>query len=84
MLRAGGWESHAWFSPTWADDRLPAVDALAALPKIMRPIPVMEGEEAPQPDGGDESPPAGSVIAGVASDGRGSPSSSAPPPFPRL
>ena len=36
ILRAKGWEGHAWFSPRWPDGYLPVVDALAQLPKQQR------------------------------------------------
>jgi len=43
VLRASGWESHAWYSPTRPGGRLPVVDALKALPKQPRRLgPVWE------------------------------------------
>lgn len=61
VLRGRGWEAHAWFSPTWPQGRLPAVDALAALPKTPRRLPQDE-EEGP----GEPQPVAeNSVIAGI-------------------
>lgn len=62
VLRGTGWEAHAWYSPTWPDGRLPAVDALAALPKTVRPIPLDDGE----PEADDPSAEY-SMIAGVIS-----------------
>jgi hypothetical protein len=61
VLGGRGWEAHAWFSPTWPEGRLPAVDALAALPKTPRPLPQ---DEEPPPV---EPPPIAenSVIAGI-------------------
>ncbi len=62
ILRGVGWETHAWYSPTWPDGRLPAVEALAALPKTPR-RPVTDA------DNGDQGilPPVAvrSVISGV-------------------
>ncbi|RME81787.1 MAG: carboxypeptidase regulatory-like domain-containing protein [Caldilineae bacterium] len=58
-LRAAGWERHAWYSSRWPGGRLPAVDALAALPKVARPVP----QEAEQPE--PESDIEKSVIAGI-------------------
>ncbi|MCO6452162.1 MAG: carboxypeptidase regulatory-like domain-containing protein [Caldilineales bacterium] len=61
-LRGTGWEEHAWYSGRWTGGKLPAVDALAALPKVVRPIPVVDGEEA---DGEETPDSANSMIAGV-------------------
>ncbi len=36
VLRAKGWEGHAWFSPRWPNGHLPAVDALVKLDKRPR------------------------------------------------
>jgi len=53
VLRAKGWEGHAWFSPRWPNGRLPAVDALENLSKRVRhfefdeePAPVLIGDRA--------------------------------------
>ncbi len=62
VLRGVGWETHAWYSPTWPGGRLPAVEALAAVPKIPR-LPATDA------DNGDRSslPPVAvhSIIAGI-------------------
>ncbi len=36
VLRAKGWEGHAWFSPRWPNGHLPVVEALEQLPKHPR------------------------------------------------
>ena len=60
VLRAKGWEGHAWFSPRWPRGRLPAVDALEKLTKRSRRF---EFEEEPMPSLiGDR---ARSVVSGV-------------------
>lgn len=64
MLHAGGWEDHAWFSNKWPQNHLPAVDALAALPKIVRPLPTYPGE----PENGGGPAPESSSIAGILSE----------------
>ena len=64
QLRGNGWERHAWYSERWPGGKLPAVDALAALPKVVRPIPKIKGEK-----GGKSKPGSGrSVIKGIAYD----------------
>ena len=63
VLRAKGWEGHAWFSPFRPNGRLPAVDALERLPKQPRQF------EFDDDDDGVIIPPAGdsarSVVSGV-------------------
>ncbi len=49
QLRGLGWERHAWFSERWPGGKLPAVDALAALPKVARPVPKVKGEKGGRP-----------------------------------
>jgi len=49
QLRGNGWERHAWYSERWPGGKLPAVDALAAQPKVARPIPIVEGEKISKP-----------------------------------
>ncbi len=51
QLRGLGWERHAWYSERWPGGKLPAVDALAALPKVVRPIPKVKGEKSSKPKG---------------------------------
>ncbi len=62
ILRAKGWEGHAWFSPFRPGGRLPAVDALEKLPKRPRQFDFDD-------DGGGVIPPvadtAHSVVSGV-------------------
>ncbi len=62
VLRAQGWEAHAWYSPAWPDGRLPAVEALATLTKTARPLPLDDSEPI------EDNPTlagANSVIAGI-------------------
>ncbi len=59
VLRAKGWEGHAWFSPRWPNGHLPAVDALEKLSKRARRF---EFEDEPMPIPGDR---ARSVVSGV-------------------
>ncbi len=47
VLRAKGWEGHAWFSPRWPDGRLPAVTALENLTKRPRGFPPPNDDYAP-------------------------------------
>ncbi len=61
VLGGQGWEAHAWFSPTWPEGRLPAVDALAALPKTPRLLPQEEEPPPVEPQPMAEN----SVIAGI-------------------
>ena len=61
QLMGLGWERHAWFSERWPGGKLPAVDALAALPKVARPVPKVEGEKGSKPKGRAKS----SVIQGT-------------------
>ncbi len=60
VLRAKGWEGHAWFSPRWPRGHLPAVDALEKLPKHPRRF---DFEEEPPPIPMDGR--ARSVVSGV-------------------
>ncbi|NOZ51091.1 MAG: carboxypeptidase regulatory-like domain-containing protein [Chloroflexi bacterium] len=46
VLLANGWEQHAWFSDTWPGGKLPAVEALAALPKQPR----ADAQASPTPE----------------------------------
>jgi len=53
VLRAKGWEGHAWFSPRWPNGHLPAVEALEELNKRPRRyefeedlIPIIIGDRA--------------------------------------
>ena len=61
QLRGQGWERHAWYSERWPGGKLPTVDALAALPKVTRPIPRVKGEKGRGP----RRRPKRSVIKGV-------------------
>ncbi|HEY53383.1 MAG TPA: carboxypeptidase regulatory-like domain-containing protein, partial [Caldilineae bacterium] len=61
QLRGQGWERHAWYSERWPGGKLPAVEALAALPKVARPEPRVKGEKGPGP----RRNPQHSVIKGV-------------------
>ncbi|NOX60523.1 MAG: carboxypeptidase regulatory-like domain-containing protein [Chloroflexi bacterium] len=67
-LRGTGWEHHAWHSNQWPNGRLPAVDALAALPKVARPTPIIEEEADDDAGGSSGPPPERSVIAGFVYD----------------
>ena len=62
MLRAKGWEGHAWFSERWPGGRLPAVDALEALSKRPRRFTYDEDERPSLPPIGLS---ARSVVSGV-------------------
>ncbi len=62
ILRAKGWDSHAWFSPRWPGGQLPAVEALMALPKQVREFSYDEDEHPSIPHLGER---ARSVVSGV-------------------
>lgn len=62
-LLANGWEEHAWFSDHWPGGKLPAVDALADLPKQRRPdVPDTPTDDS---DGGVSTPVRDGIIRGI-------------------
>ena len=62
VLRAKGWEGHAWFSQRWPDGHLPAADALEQLPKRPRRFTYDEDERPPIPVIGSR---ARSIVSGI-------------------
>lgn len=60
VLRAKGWEGHAWFSPRWTEGHLPAVEAMEALEHRPRELSHEDDEPLPPTIGA----PRNSVVSG--------------------